>query len=356
MKSGAPTIETQQAQPRSRDWKNESSNLDILRATAVLCVCVGHLFGSAGIPFPKNWPFFGVMLFFVHTSFVLMRSLARLEAAGFAKTWPLVGAFMIRRIFRIYPLSIIFVVMAPVLRIPPFPGETYVWLGWPTFLSNLAITQNLTKSHVMLAPLWTLPVEVQMYCFLPFLYMALRPGRYRSGIFWVVAEAGALVVPTIFLGRLNIFLYAPCFVAGIVAYELSKIAPPKMLPAWLWPLTLAAVIAIGSPFGNVSFMAEVRRSWLFALAVGVLVPQFRDMTWAAVAKPAHLIAKYSYGLYLSHVVVYWFSIDVLRNFPLATRVAVGVAAIVGIPVAVFQFVEAPCIRLGAYYAGRLRQS
>ena len=336
-----------------QNLRGDSANLDLLRSTAVLCVCVGHFFVSVGLPFPGNWGFFGVILFFVHTSFVLMGSLARLEVAGFARIWPLALAFLIRRIFRIYPLSILFVLLVPIFRIPGFPGDAYTWLGWPTFLSNLAITQNLTKSHVVLAPLWTLPVEVQMYCVLPFLFTALRVGRYRSFLFWGLATLAALLIPTIFLGRLNIFLYAPCFVAGIVAYELSQVSSKKR-PAWLWPVTLALVIAIWTPFGNSNFLAEIHRAWIFALALAVLIPQFHEITMPVLARPAHLIAKYSYGLYLSHAVVYWLAIDRMRYFPLAARILVGVAAILAIPVAAYHLVESPCIKIGVQYARRLR--
>ncbi len=333
---------------------SESANLDLLRSTAVLCVVVSHFFVSAGLPFPRNWSFFGVVLFFIHTSFVLMGSLARLEVAGFTRPWPLALGFMIRRIFRIYPLSILFVLLVPVFGVPHFPGEAYAWVGWPAFLSNLAITQNLTNARVVLAPLWTLPVEVQMYCVLPFLYMGLRGGRYRPFLFWGLAALAAITIPLIFLGRLNMLLYAPCFVAGIVAFELSK-ASAKRLPAWLWPLTLALVIAVWTPFGNANFLAEVHRAWIFALVLAVLVPQFSEVTMPAVARPAHLIAKYSYGLYLSHVVVFWLAIDVMRHFPLAVRILVGIAAIIAVPVAVFHLVEDPCIKLGARYAAHLRR-
>lgn len=343
------------AGPTTPGGTGESANLDLLRATAVLCVCVGHFFASAGLPFPRNWGFFGVTLFFVHTSFVLMGSLARLESSGLSRPWGLSLAFMIRRIFRIYPLSLLFVLLVPVLRIPHFPGEAYAWIGWGGFLANLAIVQNLAKSHTVLAPLWTLPVEVQMYGVLPFLYMGLRIGRFRSFLFWITSVVVAFIVPTIFLGRLNIILYAPCFVAGVVAYELTKVSRQR-LPAWIWPLVLALAIAAWTPFGNADFMAEIRRGWVFALTLGVLIPQFREITMAAVARPAHWIAKYSYGLYLSHVVVYWLAIDAMRHFSMAARVAVGVAAIVAAPVALFHLVEDPCIRLGARSAGRLRRT
>jgi peptidoglycan/LPS O-acetylase OafA/YrhL len=332
----------------------ESTNLDILRATAVLCVFYGHLAGLIGFYTPRDLGFFGVVLFFVHTSFVLMGSLERLETTGYARTWPLAAAFAIRRLFRIYPLSIVCVLLVLLFGIPKFPGDAYVWVGWPAYLSNLAITQNLSHSRVVLAPLWTLPVEVQMYGVLPFLYLALRKGRYRSFLFWILSALASLTIPLIFQGRLNVILYAPCFVAGIVAYDLSRVMH-KRIPAWLWPITLAVAIAAWIPFDNHDFLAQVHRAWLFALALGVLVVQFREITTSAVAKGAHVVAKYSYGIYVSHVAVFWFAIYRLSHFPLALRILAGAVMSVLVPVALYHLVEHPCIKLGGRYAAEFRK-
>lgn len=332
----------------------ESANWDLLRATAVLCVFYGHLAGFIGFYTPKNLGFFGVVLFFIHTSFVLMGSLERLETTGMARTWPLVVAFAIRRIFRIYPLSIVCVLLVPLLRVPKFPGETYAWTGWPGYLSNLAITQNLTHSRVVLAPLWTLPVEVQMYCFLPFLFMALRRGPYRSILFWIISVLASLTIPLIFQGRLNVIAYAPCFIAGIVAYGVAQ-ALPKRLPAWLWPVTLALAIAVWKMFdSNPSFLAQVHRAWIFAFVLGILLVQFKEITQPTVARAAHLVAKYSYGIYVSHVAVFWFAIFRLIHFPIALRIAAGVIASLLVPFALYHLIEYPCIRLGARCAERFR--
>jgi peptidoglycan/LPS O-acetylase OafA/YrhL len=336
---------------------DEFTNLDILRATAVLCVFYGHLAGLIGFYTPKNLGFFGVVLFFIHTSYVLMGSLERLEASGFLRTWPLAAAFAIRRLFRIYPLSIVCVLLVPVFGVPRFPGEAYAWVGWPAYLSNLAITQNLTHSRAVLAPLWTLPVEVQMYGVLPFLYMALRKGRYRSLYFWILSVAASLTMPLILQGRLNVMLYAPLFISGIVAYDLSRaLSKRRRLPAWLWPVTLALAIAAWKVFDyNPDFLAQVHRAWIFALVLGVLVVQFREITTSAVAKAAQLVAKYSYGIYLSHVAVFWFALYRISHLPLALRILVGAAASVLVPVALYHLVEHPCMRLGSRSADRLRR-
>ena len=341
---------------RTATLSGESPNLDLLRATAVLCVFYGHLAGLIGLYTPRNLGFFGVVLFFVHTSYVLMGSLKRLETGGFRRRWPLAAAFAVRRLFRIYPLSIVCVLLVPLFRVPKFPGEAYVWLGWPAYFSNLAITQNLTHSRVVLAPLWTLPVEVQMYGFLPFLYLGLRKGRYRSFLFWIISAVASLAIPLIFQGRLNVLLYGPCFVAGIVAYDLSQVLRPR-IPAWLWPVTLALTVGVWKMFdGNGDFLAEVHRAWIFALVLGVLVVQFREITFAPVARAVHLVAKYSYGIYVSHVAVFWFAVSRMGHFPVGLRLLAGAVLSVLVPVALYRLVEHPCIRLGSRYAQRFRRT
>ena len=80
-------------------------NLDLLRAVAVLFVLFSHVLRTAiGHRSPTLYAMgqLGVMIFFVHTSLVLMQSLERQELSGPA----LFKRFYVQRICRIYPLSI----------------------------------------------------------------------------------------------------------------------------------------------------------------------------------------------------------------------------------------------------------
>ena len=75
-------------------------NLDVLRAVAVLCVFVDHLadpFTNTVGPF-SAWELgrLGVLMFFVHTSTVLMASLSRLQQGG-RSGWALAKTFYVRR-------------------------------------------------------------------------------------------------------------------------------------------------------------------------------------------------------------------------------------------------------------------
>ena len=96
----------------------DSANLDFLRAVAVLSVFSAHLSNMAtSARGDISWHLgqMGVLLFFVHTSFVLMNSLERLGCAGLH----LFSSFYVRRFFRIYPLSILFVTAAYIFSVSP---------------------------------------------------------------------------------------------------------------------------------------------------------------------------------------------------------------------------------------------
>jgi peptidoglycan/LPS O-acetylase OafA/YrhL len=89
-------------QPRGRGLHEESANLDLLRSVAVLLVLVSHIPVALGHA-DGRWGVvtlagrYGVLMFFIHTSLVLMMSLERSERQGPA----LIRRFYIRRAFRI---------------------------------------------------------------------------------------------------------------------------------------------------------------------------------------------------------------------------------------------------------------
>jgi len=326
-----------------------SANLDLLRAMAVLCVYAAHLlsatewanFGSLGR--------FGVILFFVHTSFVLMASLDRM-ARSYAGP-RLFYAFALRRFFRIYPLCIATVLCVLLLKAPAAPSGSYHWIGWRDLASNLAITQTLTYSQLSLDVLWSLPLEVQMYCLLPFMYLAIRSRRSAAFLFIGLSVAAALTIPRV-VGRLVVFSYAPCFSAGVLGYALARMVRPR-LGAWIWPLALATAIAAFNPIDDIDLPHKLPRAWLVSIAVGCAIPFFHEMTAKPLRVGAHLIAKYSYGIYLSHSVVLWLALKQMASFPAAARAGVLVAGSVVLPLAMYHLIEAPGISFGKKFVRRI---
>jgi peptidoglycan/LPS O-acetylase OafA/YrhL len=330
-----------------------SPNLDLLRAVAVLCVFVSHLLDVFGIRSFGSLGRVGVILFFVHTSYVLMGSLERLQSDA-GSNWQLVTGFWCRRFFRIYPLSILFVVLIAIFRIPGEPGAVYEWLGWKAFLSNLALIQNVTYDYNILGVLWTLPLEVQMYVMLPVLYFAVRGGRrYVSLGLWVVSVVLALVIPGI-SERLDVFRYGPCFTSGIVAYDLIRSRNWRWaLPAWVWPVGVAAAILWFGPHDNIHLGLKIQRAWGVSLLLGVLYANVREGSYGVLRPVLHWTAEHSYGIYLSHTIVMGFAFYTLSGAPMWVRIPVLIVGSIGLPALLYVAVEKPLIQVGGRVARRM---
>ena len=257
-------------------------NLDFLRAVAVLMVVCAHFFGLGPDWLDKGFVRLhllglgGVMLFFVHTSLVLMMSLERMlqEARQNAQSWrSIVISFYIRRVFRIYPLSICIILLTVLLHIPQDPFFPYIKLSLSEVAANLLLVQNLTKMRDAIGPLWSLPWEVQMYVTLPFLFMLARTRKL-----WALALLGAAVVLVnaggIAAGMrvVRIIDNVPCFLSGVLAYMLIRRRTLPKLPSWLWPVALAALIAAATLFGDWTMWKAYWGRWAVCLAVGLLIP------------------------------------------------------------------------------------
>jgi peptidoglycan/LPS O-acetylase OafA/YrhL len=331
------------------ETNQENANLDFLRAFAVLLVFFGHLtfFHQVLALGPLNLTFMGalgVMFFFVHTSLVLMLSLERQHKEQGDKK--LFMSFMIRRCFRIYPLSITAVVLVVAFHLPMTTQTFWHFQGMKPdggdIFSNLFLVQNFSNRISILGPMWSLPYEMDMYVFLPWLYLLLRPNRSvrRIALVWV----GVVAVNLLFMrNTINpAFLrYVPCFLAGVLAYQLLRSDHTRRFPAFLWPLCVAALAASFLIWGD-----SPRMQWLICLLLGVAVPFFSRISASWLVVPSHFIAKYSYGIYLTHFFCIWFAFERLGNFSSLVKIPVFVALAVGLPVLFYHLLEEPLIRAG----------
>ena len=215
----------------------ESGKLDLIRSFAVILVVFSHLpisqkiFDSLlgqHVLHVQAMGILGVGIFFVHTCFVLMLSLER-QTIRQGKA-DLVKTFLIRRVFRIYPLSIVTVLMVFTVAWQTGGGSA----DYATLTSNLLLIQNLTGHPSNPAPLWSLPFEVQMYLFLPALYLLVDRARDKATLCVLAIWAGCavLVLATWALGQnYHIIKYLPAFLPGVAAYSLR--ARTATLPASL---------------------------------------------------------------------------------------------------------------------------
>jgi len=331
-------------------------NLDLLRSVAVLSVVACHLMTATGMSVGYGGSVsstlgdFGVYIFFVHTALVLMGSLEREGTRG---GW--VTSFYLRRAFRIYPLAIVAVLLV-VATGEPGAGHAAPLVvatsGFPRIttravLSDLALVQNLTGQPSLLGPVWTLPIELQMYLLLPACFLAARRGAAAVGTMFVAFAVAYLAVahPAVpLLARFTVFAYGPCFLGGVVAYFLMRhMRTRAQLPGWTFAVVVTAAaiyISVVLPYRHLPLI------WLAPLAIGCALPFVRNASSSRITRAAHTLCTYSYGVYLFHVPVIWLSVIRLHAFPWPVRVATPVAGITLLPWLGYRILERPMIDFG----------
>jgi peptidoglycan/LPS O-acetylase OafA/YrhL len=347
-----------------------SARLDFLRSCAVLSVVCSHLW-FAHAPIAK-FGRFGVLLFFVHTSLVLMFSLERQVARhGTRRLW---SAFMLRRVFRIFPLCLVVLTVIFLLRIPGYVvGDGVVYDFHPDplgFAFNLLLVQEVFVSKhwfgSMIGVLWTLPIEMQMYLFLPVIFHFVRrvtDARILVGL-WVLSAIGAYGV-TALLGRVTtnrvlvtfdwgwiawprLIEFAPYFLGGVLAYALWR-RGTRTLPFWAFACYLGAMAG--------AYLVMLEAQWPgrvlvwgsmigIGLGLGLLLPAVREPVSRPLASACASVARYSFSIYLIHVPCIWFGFQVLNRQPAIVQWAAFLGALAGVSWMLYHLVERPGIALG----------
>ena len=150
-----------------------------------------------------------------------------------------VPAFYVRRIARIYPLLAVTVLVAVCFQTPVSPNKTWTDLTWRQIATNVVAVQNLTYDSNVLSVLWSLPLEVQMFALLPFMFLILRkssgPGTVLGDM--ITRNHDRTHLSSAGIGRLSILAYIPCFLGGVLVYSLKPVVRPA-LPGYLLPVAL----------------------------------------------------------------------------------------------------------------------
>lgn len=335
---------------------DELPNLDALRSIAVLLVlfdhvleAIAHKTGNSFAPYDWYLGRLGVLLFFVHTSYVLMASLERLGYSG----WPLMRTFYIRRAFRLYPLALVCVLAVVVIRVPPLPWELVQVPRPGDLVANFLLVMNITKSPPVLSPLWSLPVELQMYLVLPLIFMATRRVTNLNNIGWIYVFALACACGLPWLSwRLGDAVFLPCFMAGILAYGLKQKIVPVISAIW-WPVFLIALVALYVVAEDAT--VGIHHTWLQAaicLLAGLAIPLFRQSSMGSLNLVAHLVAKYSYSIYLFHCVSLWIALYAVPVGGLLIQFLIALAIQAVISVVCYHWIESPAISIGAQLSKR----
>jgi peptidoglycan/LPS O-acetylase OafA/YrhL len=332
--------------------KDDLANLNSLRSLAVLLVLADHLIKTLHYVLGWDWGpispsqvrigHVGVITFFVHTSLVLMYSLDRLKRTGGGVSL----RFYLRRAFRIYPLSICCVLVAVVLGLPNTTSTVPDPITWPVVASNLLLVQNLWTKTSVIAPLWSLPYEIQMYIVLPVLHTV---ATMRYGRAWLVLLIGAFsavgVVLANTVGHLNLAAYVPCFLAGVLSYSMSGRVRPR-ISSLLWIPFLLVLIATFLVVNLYTPKPIYWADWLFAIIIGLSINMFVQSADRLVNYVCSYVATYSYGVYLWHVPVLYLIFTVMSVRDPAIATAILLPATLAISIVTYHLLEAPMIAVG----------
>jgi len=284
-----------------------------------------------------------VLVFFVHTSIVLMASIERqLRRVGGG---PAFAEFMVRRAFRLLPLAWLAIAVIAGFALPVGHLQAGRFVAVSTapldVAQNLLLVQNLGGAESLEAPLWSLPYEMQMYLLLPALFWLVARSRTpvaALALWLAVTVLGKLRHHEVETGLLD---YAPCFLAGIAGYAIARTRAVRwQFGFWLWPATIAAATGF--------FLARptLPHGWVSCLAIAIAVVGIRELPRGRWRLAFERIARYSYGVYLAHFILIWLAFEHLAGAPWVVQVVVFGVTLVAVPVALYHLVERPMIRVG----------
>jgi peptidoglycan/LPS O-acetylase OafA/YrhL len=332
-------------------------NLDFIRALAVLMVVGSHLalfFGNLHIGFlqPSLFGKLGVVIFFVHSGIVNMFSIERhVQKHG---EYRIFRAFMIRRWFRIYPLSIFVVLVIFFTKLPVSHIDNFVTtIGQHAnaeLVPSLLLVQNFVRFDQILEPLWSLPYEVQIYCLFPMIYLILR--RFSSTrvllFAWaILAAVDQLITPRLakhgYIGSSvvipDLLFYFLLFLAGLCAYKEMQTSR-RVLHFWLLPALLAFMCVTWLlSYDNIKCI-------FISFSLGLALPHIQNCEISALKRICGWVAKYSYGIYLLHDPAIWLGFVRLGNLPIVVRVGTFLLATFGGSVLIYHALEHPLILTG----------
>lgn len=298
--------------------------LDMLRAAAAMVVLVFHAaqIGFYTGPFPK-WPMaqhYAVVVFFVLSGLVITASVQRRRSN--------LSDYALSRAARILPASILSLAFATIafavatgLGASPLHSDTY---GELTHTGTLLPLLFLSESPFGAGPVWNPPYW--SLCYEVWYYVLFGIAVFLRGgarLFWL-AVAALLAGP-------KILLMMPVWLVGVA---LANLRAARRVNAWQGALLLAAGLAaawlqtglvrpaaifqrelIGSFLPHTGFSKFALSDLALALAVAVSFIGLRPLAeriprlLERCARPAHLLAAFSFTLYLFH----WPLLNLLKS-------------------------------------------
>lgn len=307
----------------SNSQKSFSGAIHAMRGIAALFVVWSHLVGMWLYSNQLQWaPFtyfynnlmltfhfyhalghFGVVIFFLISGYIISLASERDSC----------GAFILKRIFRIFPVLFLAVAVIGIAQVaiakaglPAIPGGHVSTLRELVGAATLYDQTYLGKNDV-LSVTWTLVIEVLFYTLVALIYPLMSSRPVLSSL--MLLAFGALVVafndvvPIWVSGLATSFLYFPVFVVGRLTYlvHTERITPPMFVSLLLLTALVFAQLHDRVLPGVLFTKAEVvpAYTYLQACLVFWIVLMCGEMRNRVLS----FFADISYSLYLLHIPV-----------------------------------------------------
>lgn len=343
------------SQPQEQMGIAYSLAIDGLRAIAALCVLYSHMV----TPEP-HFAGAGVRLFFCISGYLITHILLSARAAA-DRTGPVLRAFYVRRILRIWPAYYAVLLAALMLD----ADDVRDTAGWHlTFTTNFWLAGSGSWTPDITSHLWTLAVEEQFYLLWP-LAVLLAPRRSLEWIMAALPLLCALYIATLSDVRQvqepgpMVLLPAQLDVLGSGAL-LALVERDGRLSAW-WIVPVCIIGPVLSPM-------TIGRDWPWPLVTILQQAGGLQLTWTLSAttfvalvlfarngpqrlvrpllgnRPLVWLGRRSYGIYLYHIyLLYGFIWLTGRGSGWPTFIVVGGAS-VALAAVSWRFMEQPILQ------------
>lgn len=347
--------------------------LDGFRGYAILLVIIGHLYRDL-----IRISFLGVTLFFFVSGFLITKLLI---VEYQKKNTISLQDFYLRRIFRLYPALIFFLIVTIVFVL--FSGQTILF---PDILSGLFYFTNyyLVYLKPALLPadyplvseiLWSLSVEEHFYLFFPLLFLFLFSDNGNKLIFVLslllalflfsrfIAFYRGTTLPQIFKvtyytthNRGDSILYG-C-ISALLIYRYEAKAYIRLIHS-KWIFISSVLLLVFIEFVPSHFFQNTLKYSIQGIALSMLVPYFLFIEsgtgikrWLE-GKVIVFIGKLSYSLYLFH----WLAIKIVEFYVPKRDIVINllvVALSLALALISYYYVERPFLVLRRKFGSHAR--
>ena len=342
-----------------------------LRGVAAFYVMLFHLtangqLGRGHIRTLMSHGYLAVDLFFVLSGFVM----AMAYGPQFVEEQSLrsYGAFLIKRLARVYPLFLVATLVCAVLSLldPAQEGA----LSGLTLASNVVMAQSLGLSSSLDYPGWSISTEFAAYLLFPiFVALFLR----RAWLTTLLSSLVSLLLLVFVATRTSTALHELCSRIGPLDVWSSDTLFPVLrcvagfslgLAAWrtyrsarLGQMLRSPVMTGMLPLMTIGLLCIAQADVVFVVTAAALIVSLtqetslpaRVLAWA----PIYWLGKVSYSLYLIHYPASWAVSLLLRQVPGITNLPFHGAALkstviilsLGLAATAYRYIEQPGQRL-----------